>query len=46
VGEKVYTLKADDKALQDKLGELAGEQAKVTGTADGETIDVSQVAKP
>ena len=44
VGDKVYALKASDKAVQDKLGELAGEQAKVTGTADGETIEVSQVA--
>ena|SRR5262249_48365711 len=46
VGDKVYTLKASDKAVQEKLGELAGEQAKVTGTADGETIEVSAVAKP
>ena len=44
VGDKVYTLKASDKAIQDKLSELAGEQAKVTGTPDGETIEVSQVA--
>jgi len=44
VGDKVYALKASDKALQDKLSELAGEQAKVTGTPDGETIEVSQVA--
>ena len=46
VGDKVYTLKASDKAVQDKLSELAGEQAKVTGAADGETIEVSAVAKP
>ena|SRR5437867_2941441 len=44
VGDKLYTLHASDKALQDKLKDLAGEQAKVTGTADGETIEVSQVA--
>ena len=44
VGDKVYALKASDKALQDKLGGLSGEQAKVTGTPDGETIEVSQVA--
>ena len=44
VGEKLYTLHATDKAVQDKLGSLAGEQAKVTGAADGETIEVSQVA--
>ena len=46
VGDKVYTLKASDKAVQDKLSELEGDQAKVTGTADGETIEVSAVAKP
>lgn len=46
VGDKVYALKTNDKAVQDKLGELAGEQAKVTGAADGETIEVSAVAKP
>ena len=46
VGDKVYALKASDKVLQDKLSELAGEQAKVTGTADGESIEVSAVAKP
>ena len=44
VGDKVYSLKATDKAIQDKLSELAGERAKITGTADGETIEVSQVA--
>ena len=44
VGDKVYSLKATDKAIQEKLSELAGEQAKITGTADGETIEVSQVA--
>jgi len=44
VGNKVYGLKVSDKAVQDKLSELAGEQAKVTGTADGDTIEVSQVA--
>ena len=46
VSDKVYALKSGDKAVQDKLSELAGEQAKVTGTADGETIEVSAVTKP
>src|SRR5215467_323153 len=46
VGDKVYALKTSDKGTQDKLSELAGEEAKVTGTADGETIEVSAVAKP
>ena len=44
VGDKVYALKASDKAVQDKLSELAGERANITGTADGDTIEVSQVA--
>ena len=44
VGDKVYTLKSDDKAALAELDKLAGEQAKVTGTADGDTITVSQVA--
>src|SRR5215475_7938179 len=33
VSDKVYALKSGDKAVQDKLGELAGAQAKITGTA-------------
>lgn len=44
VGDKVYTLKSDDKAALAQLDKLAGEQAKVTGTADGDTITVSTVA--
>ncbi len=43
VGDKVYSLQTQDKAAQDELGKLAGEKAKVTGTADGETIQVSKV---
>jgi hypothetical protein len=46
VGDKVYSLKTTDKATQDKLSELAGEQAKITGTAEGESIEVSAVTKP
>jgi hypothetical protein len=42
VGDKVYTLQADD-ANKTKLDQLAGEQAKVTGTAGGDTIEVSKV---
>jgi hypothetical protein len=42
VGDKVYTLQADE-AAKDKLDKLAGEQAKVTGTASGDTIQVSKV---
>lgn len=44
VGDKVYTLKTDDKAALAELDKLAGENAKVTGTADGDTIAVSKVA--
>jgi hypothetical protein len=43
VGDKVYTLQADE-ANKDKLDKLAGEKAKVTGTASGDTIQVSKVA--
>jgi hypothetical protein len=43
VGNKVYTLQTQEKAAQDQLSKLVGEKAKVTGTADGETIQVSQV---
>lgn len=43
VGDKVYTLHTSDKAALDQLNALAGEQAKVSGTADGDTIEVSKV---
>jgi hypothetical protein len=42
VGDKVYTLKTSE-ANKAKLDQLAGEQAKVTGTATGDTIEVSKV---
>lgn len=44
VGDKVYTLNTTDKAALDKLNTLAGEQAKVTGTVNGDAIEVSKVA--
>ena len=44
VGDKVYTLKTSDKAALDELNKLAWEQAKVTGTASGDTISVKSVA--
>ncbi len=43
VGSKVYTLDSGDKAVLAALDKLAGEKAKVTGTADGDTITVSAV---
>lgn len=44
VGDKVYTLHTSNKAALDELNALAGEQAKITGTADGDAIEVSKVA--
>jgi hypothetical protein len=44
VGDKVYTLETSDKAALDKLNELAGAPAKVTGEVKGDTIDVKTVA--
>jgi hypothetical protein len=44
VGDKVYALHTEDKAALAQLDKLAGEQAKITGNADGETIEVSSVA--
>jgi hypothetical protein len=44
VGERVYTLKTSDQAALDELNKLAWEQAKVTGTANGDTISVKSVA--
>ena len=43
VGERVYTLKTSDQAALDELNKLAWEQAKVTGTASGDTIAVKAV---
>jgi hypothetical protein len=44
VGDKVYTLETTDKATLDKLDELAGTKAKVTGEVDGATVAVKSVA--
>jgi hypothetical protein len=44
VGDKVYILDTSDKANLDKLNQLAWEQAKVTGTAKGDTITVKSVS--
>jgi hypothetical protein len=43
VGERVYTLKTSNQAALDELNKLAWEQAKVTGTASGDTIAVKAV---
>jgi hypothetical protein len=44
VGEKVYTLETTDKAALDKLSDLAGASAKITGEVKGESIAVKSVA--
>jgi hypothetical protein len=44
VGDKVYTLDASDKAATDELDKLIGQKAKVSGTAEGDTIKVSSVS--
>ncbi len=44
VGDKVYTLDASDKAALDELDKLIGQKAKVSGTAEGDTIKVSSVS--
>lgn len=43
VGDKVYKLDTSDKAALDKLNELAGAKAKVTGEVDGDSITVKSV---
>ena len=44
VGDKVYTLDSDNKATLESLNKLAGENAKITGTLNGDTITVASVA--
>lgn len=44
VGDKVYTLDTSDQATLDELDKLAWEQAKVTGTANGDKISVKSVS--
>ncbi len=43
VGDKVYTLDTSSQAAKDELNKLAWQQAKVTGTANGDTIAVKSV---
>jgi hypothetical protein len=44
VGDKVYTLDSSDKATLAGLDKAAGSTAKVTGTVNGDTIEVASVA--
>src|ERR1700758_2395777 len=43
VGDKVYTLDTSDQATLGQLNKLAWEEAKVSGTANGDTISVKSV---
>ena len=43
VGDKVYSLSTSDQAALNELNTLAWEQAKVTGTVNGDTISVKSV---
>jgi len=43
VGDKVYTLNTSNASELDNLSKLAWEEAKVTGTASGDTISVKSV---
>ncbi len=44
VGDKVYTLETSDQAALNRLNDLAGAKAKVTGDVEGTTITVKSVA--
>ena len=44
VGDKLYFLSTSDKAALASLDKLAGSDAKVSGTLDGDTIQVASVA--
>src|ERR1700681_215394 len=43
VESKVYTLDGEDKAALEQLDKLADKKARVTGTANGDTIQVNSV---
>lgn len=44
VGDKVYTLDSSDKAVLEKLDKLADQTAKVTGTLNGDDMQVTSVS--
>lgn len=41
VGDKIYTIETSDKAVLALLDQQAGKNATVTGTVNGDSIDVS-----
>ena len=44
VGDKVYTLETSDTSATEQLDKLIGQKAKVSGSAEGDTIKVSSVS--
>jgi hypothetical protein len=44
VGDNVYVLNTDDKAILASLSQQAGKKVSITGTVNGVAIDVSSVA--
>src|SRR3982074_3344087 len=46
VGDKVYTLETTDKAVLETLDKQAGAKATVTGTVNGDVLEVSSVSGP
>src|ERR1700704_4590576 len=46
VGDKVYTLETSDKAALETLDKQAGAKATVTGTVNGDVLEVSSVSAP
>src|ERR1700730_7267859 len=46
VGDKVYTLETSDKEALATLDKQAGAKATVTGTVNGDVLEVSSVSTP
>ena len=46
VGDKVYTLDTNDKTALETLDKQAGAKATVTGTVNGDVLEVSSVSAP
>src|ERR1700738_586904 len=46
VGDKVYTLETTDKTALETLDKQAGAKATVTGTVNGDVLEVSSVSAP
>jgi hypothetical protein len=44
IGDKIYKLDTSDKKILDLLNQQAGQKVTVTGTLDGDSIEVSTAA--